>query len=246
MKVDLVGISNPNSKNSPAHSHSGWEIVLNLEGEGTTDIENRSYPFDAGTIICIPPNTAHSKSSSSYFRDIYFQTSDFPLPNTESASLFCDDEEKSFEALLTLAFRTFHKKESNYIPLVDSLTETMHQLLLSWAGGGFRNESVELLKNELTNHFTNPELQIVDAMKKAAYSTDHLRRCFKKDTGTTPISYLMNLRIEYAKKLLCQKSNMKMSISEISYLSGFYDPQYFSRVFKKTVGKTPQQYAEQK
>ena len=243
MQVSLIGgMSTPLIKTSPLHSHNEWEIVLNVEGEGTTIIGETEYSFYPGTIICLPPHVPHSKTSPNTFRDMFIRSSDFIRPTKDEIPIFTDDEEKSFETLLSIALRAFHKKDANYISVVNSLYEAMQQMLLSWSGLKPKNESIELFKNELINNFMNPEYEISHAMKKTAYCNDHFRRCFKKDTGTTPISYLINLRIEYAKKLLLQKSSMKMSISEISYLSGFYDPHYFSRLFRNKVGMTPQNY----
>ena len=242
MNVNLVGISQFSINSAPVHSHNNWEIVLNLEGEGTTIIGDKEHYFYPGTIICISPNIPHSKNSENNFKDIFIQASDFSIRETNDVVIFTDDEEKSFETLMYLALRIFHKKEENYALIVNSLYETMQQLLLSWSENKQKNENIELFKNELINNFTNPEFEISDAMKKTSYCNDHFRRCFKKDTGITPISYLIHLRIEYAKKLLKQKSYMKMTISEISLLSGFYDSHYFSRLFKNKVGYTPQDY----
>ena len=55
----------------------------------------------------------------------------------------------------------------------------------------------------------------------------------------TPHAYLESLRIENAKKLLSQPNELGMTISDVAYLSGFYDNLYFSRVFKKHEGKSP-------
>jgi AraC-like DNA-binding protein len=242
MKVNLVGISPFSLKSAPLHSHSDWEIVLNMEGEGTTIIGNCEYDFSPGSIICQPPNIPHSKMSESNFKDIFIQVSDFLISSNIDVPIYMDDEEKSFEILMYLALRVYHKKEKNCVPILNSLYETMQQLLLSWSDTKPKNETIELFKNELINNFMNPEFELSNAMKKTSYCDDHFRRYFKKETGNTPISYLNNLRIEYAKELLNQKSNMRMTISEISFLSGFYDPHYFSRVFKNKVGISPQNY----
>lgn len=243
MNVRWIGISPGLIKNCTYHSHDEWEIVLNLEGFGKSIISDKEYCFYPGTIMCLPPYTPHAKFSDDYFKDIFLHVDNFSLPNENEIFIFDDDEEKSIETLLLMALRIFHKKETGYISIVNSLNSSIHQLLLSWCGNKEKNESVELLKNELIKNFTNPEFRISDATKTMPYSIDHLRRCFKEDTGMSPMTYLINLRIEYARKLLRQKDIMGLNISEISCFSGFYDPHYFSRLFKKIVGKTPQNYA---
>ena len=57
--------------------------------------------------------------------------------------------------------------------------------------------------------------------------------------GMSPMHYLNYQRIEKAKDFLLSNS---MTISNISRLVGFDDPLYFSRVFKKYTGASPQAY----
>ena len=52
-------------------------------------------------------------------------------------------------------------------------------------------------------------------------------------------NYLLNLRMEYAKKLL-RETNLKMW--QVAEESGFNDYHYFSKVFKKAEGMSPAQY----
>ena len=242
MKINLIGVSPFRMNNAPLHSHEEWEIVLNLEGQGTALIGAREYNFFPGTIICLPPNIPHSKFSNSKFKDIFIRITDVLGFDDNEIYVFEDDEENSFKTLMFLALRIFHKKAANSNNIVESLYETMMQMLLGWSINKPKNEIVELFKNEIISNFMDPEFKISGVAKKTSYCCDHLRRCFIKDTGVTPTTYLTNLRIDYAKKLLNQKNGVKMAISQISYLCGYIDPHYFSRVFKSKTGITPQNY----
>ncbi|MEG1229693.1 MAG: helix-turn-helix transcriptional regulator, partial [Flavobacterium sp.] len=64
-------------------------------------------------------------------------------------------------------------------------------------------------------------------------------RFFKRELGMSPIEYVLNEKIKYAKKLL---RNPSIQINEVCYLSGFEDANYFIRLFKKHEGITPKQY----
>ena len=55
------------------------------------------------------------------------------------------------------------------------------------------------------------------------------------------VSYLNNLRIQYANELMEQK---QLTISEIAVAAGYSDYSYFARVFKRVTGKTPTQGIE--
>ncbi|MFU0826073.1 MAG: Stage 0 sporulation A-like protein [Lachnoclostridium sp.] len=64
---------------------------------------------------------------------------------------------------------------------------------------------------------------------------------FKEETGVNFIDYLTNIRIQKAKELL---ENPALSIKEICSMSGYSDPNYFSRIFKKVENITPTDYRE--
>ena len=61
---------------------------------------------------------------------------------------------------------------------------------------------------------------------------------FKDRTKKTPVEYLTEKRIEFAKQRLLQTGNIAYAANE----SGFQDITYFYRVFKKSCGMTPRTY----
>ncbi|MHC1694235.1 MAG: helix-turn-helix domain-containing protein [Eubacteriales bacterium] len=70
-------------------------------------------------------------------------------------------------------------------------------------------------------------------------STTHLRRLFKRSCGCTPLDYQLSLRISRAQDLL---SCRLYSVKEIAYMTGFSDPNYFGKYFKKVTGQSPCDY----
>lgn len=63
--------------------------------------------------------------------------------------------------------------------------------------------------------------------------------CFKKWCGKTPVDYRNEIRMSAATSLL-KRSNL--SVAEIAFKTGFEDPYYFSRIFKKSTGLSPAAY----
>ena len=59
-------------------------------------------------------------------------------------------------------------------------------------------------------------------------------RLFFKETGYAPMNYFLHMKIDRACQLLLH-TNMK--INQVALKLGFDDPYYFSRIFKKIVGK---------
>ena len=248
MAVLSVGMSPQIFTTTQNHKHDAWEIVLNIEGTGYTQIGEKRYFYEPGTIICQPPNVFHNKSSEEGFRDIYIQLSAFSLSGAgdradkNNVLLLHDDTEKSFETLLFLAHRVFHKKENNHKLLVEALFESMNQLMISWFRQMPEESDIEQLKNRLVHSFTDPELSVRELLTEGPYCHDHLRRGFKQATGQTPVEYLTDLRLNYAKKLLQENHILNYTIAEIGAMAGYYDSRYFARVFKKKMGATPYEY----
>lgn len=141
MLVTSIGISPHIFQYFHQHEHDEWEITVNLEGEGHVLMGGRQYAYGPGTILCCPPKVPHTKFSKNGFRDAYLLPSVFPLAaalKEQGCLVFQDDAEKSFETLMLMALRVYHKREDNYGALADSLFETMNQLLVqlaAWIAG---------------------------------------------------------------------------------------------------------------
>ena len=83
------------------------------------------------------------------------------------------------------------------------------------------------------------DLKIGDIQKiaeKFLFARRTLTRLFKEETGFTVLEYIEKSKLEHALNLL---KFTKLSIKEISVLSGYHDQNYFSRVFRKQYGISP-------
>lgn len=85
-------------------------------------------------------------------------------------------------------------------------------------------------------NITNAELA-----ELVGFSEVYFRKLFKKRFGTSPIQYVINRRVCYAKQLL----NGKYRIAEVAEKSGFSSIYHFSREFKKQTGKSPSEFTKQ-
>ena len=79
--------------------------------------------------------------------------------------------------------------------------------------------------------------KVADATFISAFYLSHL---FRKEMNTTFSDYLCKIRIEKAKNLL--KNEKDPRIQEIAEKTGFNDPNYFAKSFKKIVGLVPREY----
>jgi AraC-like DNA-binding protein len=71
-------------------------------------------------------------------------------------------------------------------------------------------------------------------------TASHLSRVFSRETGTTFVDYLSEVRITRACHLL---DSAELSVKEVARECGYADANYFSRAFKRLRGCTPSEYA---
>lgn len=119
---------------------------------------------------------------------------------------------------------------------------------------------VEALAQELTSIFSQREAKIVsmvsqlvetrgpasitirDLAEALHLSTGHLSRTFRRTTGMTLEGFLIQQRVELAKRTLLDP---RLNVAEVAERCGFCNPAYFASVFKKYVKCTPREFAAQ-
>ena len=226
---------------SHAHFHDEWEIVLNLEGEGTARIDGRSFSITAGTVICIPPKTLHAKESPKGFRDIYIHFPLLSLPTTPNRLVF-EDEDRRIEQLMLLIHGIYHKRDYGYREITDHLACALEQVLIGKFNARHTDVRVSRIADLAVEHFTDPDFSISDVIQKSGYCEDHMRRLFRRELGVSPLEYLTALRVNHAKKLMRENQCLHYTVALIGSMAGFSDISYFSRVFKKSTGISPREY----
>lgn len=244
MEVLLVDKSPETYFDFREHSHGFWEIICNIQGCGTATIDNTEIPFTEGTIFCVPPGVRHRKSAPGGFRDACLFIRDFSPVDARPIPVFADDSRRTFENLLLTAYDIQIRDEPNAKAIINSLGDALYQLLLGWSSRGRHPaDPVETFIDCLMMNISNSAFDLTDAIHKTSYSDSYFRKIFKSFTGSAPLDYLHHLRIESAKRQLQQYHGI-VSIKSIALACGFSDPYYFSRIFKKHEGISPQGYVD--
>ncbi|MDR0940159.1 MAG: response regulator [Mediterranea sp.] len=88
----------------------------------------------------------------------------------------------------------------------------------------------------------NPDLAIDDFASRLSMSRSLFYRKLKSITGLAPIDFVREIRFKRAIQLMEGDYN----ISQIAYMTGFNDPKYFSKSFKKYMGIGVKEYREGK
>jgi len=121
----------------------------------------------------------------------------------------------------------------------------IHRILYELAKiSNHANHSLEeTIKNAVTfieEHYSK-DITLNDIADHVKISPYHFSRIFKKQTSYTPHQYLINYRINNAKKLLYSSS---YSINEIANLCGFNSVSHFVTTFRNHTNFSPKKYRE--
>ena len=98
---------------------------------------------------------------------------------------------------------------------------------------------VDKAKAYIDAHYHEP-LSLTEVSEWVGVSESHLSKQFTKETGENFIAYVTHIRIEKAIQLMWGG----MKLFEIAEKVGYPNQGHFSRIFKKIIGLTPQQYRE--
>ena len=93
----------------------------------------------------------------------------------------------------------------------------------------------------IQEHFAE-KLTLEEIADSASVSTRECLRCFKNAIHQTPMDYLIEYRVRTATKLL---ETTDHSITEIALACGFNSNSYFTKLFHRITGKTPNAYRKE-
>jgi AraC family transcriptional regulator of arabinose operon len=107
-----------------------------------------------------------------------------------------------------------------------------------------------ILKNEYLDHEMdlaaqyfndnyNSDIRVEEYAVSRGMSVSWFIRNFKAYTGSTPLQYLVSIRITNAQVLL---ETTAYTVTEIGRIVGYENPLYFSRIFHKQTGFSPSEY----
>ena len=221
------------------HTHTGGEIVYQLEGEALTHVGDMTVTLKKGDVLCIPANMPHSGEAEQNFCDFSLWSDDIDI----SKPTVLHDNSGDILTILLMLQRIITERQGDYIPLSETLADAAMKMIRHEIGIS-SSPSVEQIKREIYKNISNPYFELSKSIAKTGFDKDHFRRCFKSSTGMTPAQYLTELRITRAKQLLTDSK--AFSISSIAESCGFSDNLYFSSCFKKHVGLSPREYRKSK
>ncbi len=109
-------------------------------------------------------------------------------------------------------------------------------------GNGYMDMEMDLATQYFNDNY-HTDICIEKYAASRGMSVSWFIRNFKQYTGSTPMQYLVSIRITNAQLLL---ETTSYTISEISHIVGYDNPLYFSRLFHKQKGIPPSAYRKNK
>ncbi|MCP1102240.1 AraC-like DNA-binding protein/uncharacterized cupin superfamily protein [Aequitasia blattaphilus] len=246
------------------HSHEHIEISIIAKGKGTFHVDGKDYPVKAGDLLIFNPGTYHKSVMTNKeelmteyyiaFTDINFRDCEpntVPFPDHDFIySLSGEIKEHVLDLCNSMNKESQSNKPGRYFMLKAYLIEFLVTLLrgqqfIKHAQEGyiFASPNKKYVVDQMIRYFTEhyPEKISLECIAQNMYlSPFYLSKIFKSETGDTPISYLIGLRMEKARNIM--KENPALSIQTIAQSVGYEDAYHFSKLFKKHFGIPPSTY----
>ena len=254
----------PLPTNAP-HRHNYYEILFFEEGMGHHEIDFKTYPIHAPSVHFLAPGKVHlltpASSAKGYiiaFSDDFYSfystpqsalVSQLPFFKTGNREPFLNlhpSVQTYFGNLIRNMVADFMEGSGVNGPSLGSYlhiflqkcaqlyTETTHDKTTKTASSHLVEQFQQLVESQFKN---KRELQYYAG--QLAVTPDYISKSVKKTLGQTAGEYILDKILLEAKRLLVFT---RLSSKEIAYQLNFDDPSYFSRIFKKKTGLTPNDY----
>lgn len=240
---------------TPLHWHEFYEIELFLSGSGTSVMNGSEYPINRGKLFFMTPVDIHSYTLTETTEAINISFTAKAIEDmgiteklsvNNGAALTLSDAETEWIFLMAKKIRTeahsagFMNKK--YISQIMGCI--IIEILRKIGRRRDASKSPETIQSAIQYiylHFREDlNLELVAA--QAGLSPNHFSEKFHQYMGSTFKEYLTRVRLDYAVKLLLYTD---ISITEVSYFSGFNSVSYFLRSFKKKFELSPLAYRKQ-
>ena len=231
-------------------------LIYCVAGQGQLQVNGRTLPVLAGDLLLLPAGLAHhyqaddSDPWSIYW--VHLGGDEAPLYFDEIAG---DSPERyrvtvgvhsrlaeEFQALLAAVTRV---QPEHLVYAANLLRSLLAFAALMRRQHTTRHASLDInrvnsyLQTALTRRLNLDEL--VDATSEL--SRYHFIREYKRQTGQTPMQAFQRIKVSHACYLLDISDD---TVAQIAAWLGYDDPYYFSRLFKKVMGISPQGYRRER
>ncbi len=246
------------------HQHEEIQISYIIKGSGSLIIGDTINDFQPNDILIIGENIPHVFRSDSdnsevsimytlFFTKKSFGESFFSINDLSGVQKFFAEAEygmkilskkkKIFKKFNKLKYQNKIERIATFLQILNILTTSERKALSTFVYQKKYTDDEGKRMNDVfeyaLDHFQEPiTLEVIS--EKANMTKNAFCRYFKKRTNKTFFQFLIELRIEYACKLLYKEKELSVAI--ISELCGFQNIANFNRKFKELKNVTPTKY----
>lgn len=239
---------------SDLHSHPHYEIYFLVKGKRSFFLSNKMYSLEGPVVVIIPPYVMHKTEGGPYERFNVYVTANYLngfqskiLKSKALDTLIPDDNQ--IERLTEILEEMIAIKDSRYKVDITKTLFSYYAYLLDkletedaapiTTSADKKHSLVTLKVIAYLNEHYREKLTLDDLAEKFFISKSSLNYNFKNAISSTPMDFLLSIRITAAKKLLLETNK---SIQEISEECGFSSPNYFCLIFKRRELVSPATY----
>ncbi|OQP38827.1 AraC family transcriptional regulator [Niastella yeongjuensis] len=232
-------------------------LIYCLEGKGHVQVQKKRYDLQPGSFIIIPAGNPHNYASAEHDSwTIYWIHFTGSLSKKiieilkQKINGYCGrvafkqkrlDLFNDMYACLERGYGTDNLSYANMC-LHHYIFTFLYDDQFNLAEKALADDPVELSISFMQQHIAKP-LSLEAIAKSVNFSASHFSALFRKKTGFAPIEYFNHLKIQLA----CQYLHFtELRVKEIADKLGIEDPYYFSRLFTKLMGMSPNQYRSSK
>ena len=216
---------------------SFYDLTIVIKGTLNYTIDDKSYVINSGDAILAPAGCriwrAKGEARANYASFNFTSSEPIDLPIKIDK---CVDSTLMLLIELhdDLVKRSHFRREIKAKSLLNMLIAHLEDHVKSDEYHPLTLKIIDYIHSHLKQKIT-----LEDICKKTFFSPGYCEVVFKADTGRAINDYLINARIEEAKRLL---SGSTRKLDKISESVGFDDYNYFARIFKRRTGHTPTEY----
>lgn len=225
------------------HEHPGAELIYIAAGRCRIEVEGNVFSGSEGTLFVIPAGVLHNQINFGRVETRYVVFRSSGLFH-ECARVVNLTHDTWIVRWLNEIFELQKEAHENIAELGSGLLFLILQRIseLEESRTKHRDYPPSLVRALvfIERNFTM-QISLGDIAAHSGICREYLCAMFKKHLDTSPVSYLLELRLKYALSLL---DDRYLSIKDISSRCGFGDSNYFCRRFRKHFGCTPGEMRE--
>lgn len=241
------------------HDHPSYSFVLHFDDSYILEIEGQKFETRQGKLTAISPKIIHAhheQSSEKFSRyaaifvsEKYFHEQLAVYPELELRRFAGEAFDSGPEILSNV--KEFIFEADNRMPGYLSLLEAIglkltHSIIRTAYNVSIPSQKTNIRLNidqviQFMHGHYQEKINTNQLAQCANLSLSHFSRIFKNETGKSPVDYLINLRLNKAKKLLQFNES---SITEIALACGFSSASHFSSYFQKSFGIPPLKFRQ--